>query len=517
MSQIFHTFRKDARRHWVEILVSLLLLAVYTWQEPRTWGARVYAFGFMRLLEGTVDVLLPVSWCFLIVRVIHGEALVGDRQFWVTRPYEWWKLLAAKVFFVAAFINVPLFVAQAILLKEAGVAIVPRLVGVLQMHVGIGLVFLLPATLGAVTRGLGQAVLVAIGAILALMGAAALSSVIPNAEMSWVDAVGKELQGWLALLAPSGAILWQYARRRTWQSRRLLLGAAAAMLLIEVASPYDSLVRKRYALVAEGRRAPVQLAFEPEAAPAKKKEPLRNWRDEMFIRIPLRVSGVGADKVVDVAGVRVEIEGPNGIRWSPGWKGRGPGFWPDQESASVSFEMKKELFERMKSLPVTMRISLAMTEYSEREVREVVATDGEFVVPGVGLCRIEDGSLRSLQCRAPLREPSVMASVASSKTACSGEEESDLKAPEERVLHVLRQRGDDDFVNFGISPVRVFPIYFDDSYVRRSSARKDLNLRLCPGAHIRFAKPEEVGRSRIELKVEGVRLEDYEVSRWMLD
>jgi len=28
--------------------------------------------------------------------VVHAESLVGDRQFWITRPYEWKKLLTAK-------------------------------------------------------------------------------------------------------------------------------------------------------------------------------------------------------------------------------------------------------------------------------------------------------------------------------------------------------------------------------------------------------------------------------------
>lgn len=44
---------------------------------------------------------LILFWVFLTLRVVHGETLVGDRQWWVTKPYEWWKLLLAKELFLS--------------------------------------------------------------------------------------------------------------------------------------------------------------------------------------------------------------------------------------------------------------------------------------------------------------------------------------------------------------------------------------------------------------------------------
>ena len=64
--------------------------------------------------------LVPVSWWLLISRAVHAEALVGDRQFWITRPYEWKSLLAAKLLFLAIYIYASILLAQCALLRAAG-------------------------------------------------------------------------------------------------------------------------------------------------------------------------------------------------------------------------------------------------------------------------------------------------------------------------------------------------------------------------------------------------------------
>src|SRR5579872_1708348 len=101
MRQALHIFKKDTRHLRWEIAISLALLAVFAFTEalpdrkPSSHS------------EGLT--LLPaLAWFFLITRVIQSEALTGDKQFWVTRPYSWKSLLAAKIFFLLAFITLPL-------------------------------------------------------------------------------------------------------------------------------------------------------------------------------------------------------------------------------------------------------------------------------------------------------------------------------------------------------------------------------------------------------------------------
>jgi hypothetical protein len=142
MNQVWNIFRKDARHHWLSIATSLALLLAFAWFDVRSWSrfdgalatgmaTDVLFFFGSQMLPGLVNVLLPLSWIFLIVRVVQGELLVGDRQFWVTRPYDWKQLLAAKLLFVLAFINLPFLCMGAFLLARAGFPPTHYLVGLL--------------------------------------------------------------------------------------------------------------------------------------------------------------------------------------------------------------------------------------------------------------------------------------------------------------------------------------------------------------------------------------------------
>jgi len=126
MKQVLSIFLKDVRHYWGESAASIALVVAFGWNEVRGWAHEDHvAVGIgglfsYRFLSGLVVVLVPIAWSFLAVRVIQSESLVGDRQFWVTRPYEWKELLAAKVLFVLTFVNLPLLVLDVFLLKKAG-------------------------------------------------------------------------------------------------------------------------------------------------------------------------------------------------------------------------------------------------------------------------------------------------------------------------------------------------------------------------------------------------------------
>ena len=108
MRQALHIFKKDIRHHFPEILLSLTLLAAYVWNEPKEWIARELSENRLHnFLTGGLTVGVVVSWCILVVRVVQGESLVGDRQFWVTKPYDRKKLLSSKLLFMLAFIGLP--------------------------------------------------------------------------------------------------------------------------------------------------------------------------------------------------------------------------------------------------------------------------------------------------------------------------------------------------------------------------------------------------------------------------
>ncbi len=150
MKQMLHIFAKDSRQFWPEILICLALVAAFVWIYPSSWlsgntlsavaGGDFVQVLFEQYLGGILKLLIPVSWWLLIARVIHAEALVGDRQFWLTRPYEWKKLLGAKALFLVVFLYLPLLIAQCLLLFRAGfhpLSFIPGLLFNLLLITGI--------------------------------------------------------------------------------------------------------------------------------------------------------------------------------------------------------------------------------------------------------------------------------------------------------------------------------------------------------------------------------------------
>jgi hypothetical protein len=199
MRQILHVFRKDVRRHWPEAAVSIALLLVHGWNEVHLWYNEeplgIWGlFGF-RFLSGLLIALVPIAWAFMFVRVIHAEPLVGDRQFWVTRPYEWKKLLAAKLLYALVFINIPMLVLQVYLLAKVGFNPLTYAFGLVWMHGLIALFFLLPvAAVAVVTSSVIQVLLTTLVIAVYLIGMALISGQIPSASFSfWVDGLQADI------------------------------------------------------------------------------------------------------------------------------------------------------------------------------------------------------------------------------------------------------------------------------------------------------------------------------------
>jgi len=155
MKQVLDIFRKDVRRHWLEIIVSLLLLSSFAWKMPMLW-TQVPRYGetpLARWLFALLGLSLCFSWWFLIVRVIQGESLVGDRQFWLTRPYQRRWLMAAKALFIIAFVNVPVLIFDVALLARVGFSPWHYLPGLLQGQLLLTAFLVVPiATFSVITE-----------------------------------------------------------------------------------------------------------------------------------------------------------------------------------------------------------------------------------------------------------------------------------------------------------------------------------------------------------------------------
>ena len=507
MKPILSIFRKDLRRYWRETAVSIVLLAVYAWNDVKEWAgeSNVAAYGGIggvfshRIISRLVVVLLPAAWAFLIVRLVQGEALVGDRQFWITRPYEWKKLLAAKILFVALTINLPLLLVDIVLLARAGFPPAHYVTGLLWMQVLISLTLILPiATLATVTASVVQSILAVLGIVLYMIGVAALVSVIPSSSFS---DPADSLELGLLVATCVAVILCQYARRNTAASRWLIAGLAVAVVLIVIATPYNAIVNREFPRIGADEHLPVQFALLPPE-PAASADVSDN---EVEIQIPLSTSGIADDSIVVLSGVLVSLDGPRGWRWNSGWQSPGTSLFPDQKNTQVRFTLRKRVFDRIKSDSVRARISIALTVYLDQNRKRFVTPQGEFSIPEVGFCTAAVSYLREIHCRAPLRTPSsLLISSDLSKTTCSARD-GESRAATSQIVRYWTEHSDSGPAELGISPVKTLDLFLWSQDAVPSKAISGI----CPGTPLTLSRPEFFQRTRTELELDNLRLADY--------
>jgi len=505
MYLILHVLRKDGRHRWIEILVSLALLIAYAWHVTHEWSSPSLEFSLLSSLWNAIPALVPAAWCLLIVRAIQDESLVGDRQFWVTRPYEWAKLLATKALFVVTFINLPLFVVDLVLLAKAGFSPTHYVLGLLWMQLMLVVIMIVPAAaVSTVTSTVVQVLLSAVGLVFYIIGVAELTSHIPNAEMS-DGAVAGMIDFVVVIGACVAVVFLQFARRKTWMSRALILGAAVVVVLVLVATPYGILIARSYPVLAAGQQPAVTLAFDhTPPAPRKKTSSFRDLPGDPFIVLPVDVSGVAEGHVAVVTGTNVTIQAPDGLRWVSSWHSAEQPFWPGEDKSSITISVDRKFFDRVKALPVKIHMTLAQKDFTETNTREVTTAAGKFAVPGVGICWIEaegGGPADMIACHSPLKTPFLAGRMNPSETACTYQDE----PPPPATRHMWHWGSD---LEAGIIPVNDDNLIFSGS---EDNPRRPLPY-FCPGTPFTISTPKEGAHSRTELEVDGVVLSDY---RWL--
>jgi hypothetical protein len=509
MRQILHIFKKDVRRHWLEILVSLTFLGLFlkvTLPGPdrRLIGT---SFPWLWLTRESIPPLMTGFWLFLAVRVVQGENLVGDRQWWVTKPYEWWKLLAAKGLFLLAFISVPLFFVQSYLLRHAGFLVAPNLRGMVKLEYELGaLLFVGGIALGCLTRNLWQAILAVILCFVGFAGLTDLLERIPNYSMSSAVDGSSELIGLVGSASLIGAVGWQYARRRTWATRGLILSALLLHYPVAALTPYGTLVDKKYPLVDPGA-APVRFAVGTVNPPAKKPKYQPDLLRDVFLGIPLSVSGIAPGHVVQIDGVRIQVDSP-GPKWDPGWKTQGIELWPEYQQTYVTLTVKRGDFERIKTQPLRFHLELALTEFQEAESRDLVLKEAEFPDERLGICHLDARDPSAIDCRRPYEAPGFIATFDPVRANCEVPKE-EQQLFEERLSHAWFAAQNNS--RSWLSPVDDYQIYFGSGqwvWHNLSTPPVVKRIYLCPGAKVRLGIVDEKKLVRIRLQMDGVRLAD---------
>ena len=237
INRIARIFKKDAAHLWPQILVFEAALVLFACEDP-TYARHE---GGLVQLTSLLYLLLPLSCWLLVTSLIHEEKTIGHEQYWLTRPFTWTDLLAAKALFLVAFLIVPVFVCQAAVLAANGFSAAEHLGDLLAKQLFFAALLLLPmAAMSAVTKTPGQAFL---GGLLLSMslgvGAGLVAMMADGSGWGGLAWIRETVVAAIALSAAAAVIFLQYTRRRTALARGVLTGAVVLVVCVWALPPWQ--------------------------------------------------------------------------------------------------------------------------------------------------------------------------------------------------------------------------------------------------------------------------------------
>jgi len=294
-----HIFKKDVRRFWWGIAIAILLQVAVDWMDV---GKNKV------VLPIPLDWLLLAAWAALIALAVHEDPLVGDRQFWITRPARWRVLLGSKLLFAVTVVHLPSFLADVAVLAARGFRPWEWFGSMFLKQIGLFAVITLPAIgLAAVLRNFAHLALT----VIAIAGLAVFASTIaigPDDEVRTVLTA--------AILGAGGLAVtwWQFARRRTSRTRLAGFAAVTAAELVFAFMTPVFLARVHAAV----DPASTRISFQVGDLSVIRKEPfgsLRVYQNSMGyvpMDIPLVVAGIpsGVQAMFDAA--PIDVIAPDG-------------------------------------------------------------------------------------------------------------------------------------------------------------------------------------------------------------
>lgn len=493
-------FRKDLRHLWPETLVVLAFFAAFAWSAPSHWSNSPYA-AFAPLLAGFLKLLMPIAWLVMISRLIHDESLVGDRQFWTSRPYHWAKLLAAKLLYLIVFLYLPFLLMQCFLLLHAGLHPITAIPALLHNLLLLTVIIVIPVTaLAAVTSTFARLLLSALGAIIyvlalgLMIGFLAFQRLVPPSLQPLLTAV--------FILLPAIALVYQYATRKTAISRLLLVGTPLLIVILVFLTPATALIRHAYP-VASGAGDPRLAELPPEVRPQQPQPgPLATFRNQAELAIPVAVSGADKDSNYIIEGAALTIHAAGVDYTGPYARSQGQ-INAGEPFALIKVPIPLDVLNKVKSAPADVHLSIAVEHLKAQPIQTWKATLLPFAVPGNGLCTYaKEDSEKPPTCRYPFKTPEVnFVSAPMAIGSCAAA----AGQPEQTVQGSGVLGGNSNALDF--DPVVTAPLVLLPN--GRQPPPGAPALLLCPGTALSFIEANKSGNSRLEVDEKQLMLENY--------
>lgn len=424
MSQALHIFKKDVRHLRFEIAIALTVAALFAFIETKhaLWPVDVVNSATPTVYLALL--LLPVAWWMLIGRVIHDEALPGDRQFWITRPYSWRSLLNAKLLFIFAFINLPMLIAQAVIVHAYGFSLGAELPGLLWSQVLLTIIFVLPIlAMSALTNSFVQLIA---GILTPCVIALALVGLSFNFRpqfilMGFAGGLGllnghEWVRSYLILLiiivAASAILFWQYSRRRTMVGRSFAVAAwvLVAMVFYFISWPANFKIDSalsRPQIDLSSTRLLSDLAIE------KPRISFRQGGEYVGVHIPLQFVGLPSGTIAKIENMAASFQAPDGTTW------KSDGFsWQNPEAPDQEFFMQTGFYGgaylTRNDVPMKVHGTVYLAVFGNPHTTQVPFGGRSVPVPQVGLCSATEIPNRqnyySVICKSAFRSPTALVS-----------------------------------------------------------------------------------------------------------
>lgn len=392
MSQAIHIFKKDVER--LRYHVSLTLLAAVVFCCITT----VNVSG-----PGPTVLVLAVSWWFLIAAVIHLEPLPGTGHFWLTRPYRRSSLFAAKALFIITFVNVPLVIADLIILHATGFPVFGNIGGLVWTHLLLVCAFEIPvAAIASVTSGLLGFLTATLFLVLITLASYLLTSTF-HISLGWghFEWVREYVGLSLLVLLGAGILFWQYAYRATLPSRIAAVGGPVLLFTCVAAFPWTA----AFAIQSWFHESRVQASSINMTLDSERRWAGRVYRgdqDRFIAEIPVTIDGIPRGTDLKLYGVRMTVYTPTG-RALPIEEPPSDSFQTNSGIVSLRILMPEDWFQKYRGEALRVKGLLYFALCDEAQYSTIDPSGASVLVPDIGLCRIHS---KSFVCSSAFRPSS---------------------------------------------------------------------------------------------------------------
>jgi hypothetical protein len=236
--------------------------------------------------------------------------------------------------------------------------------------------------------------------------------------------------------------------------------------------------------------------------------------ERVGVSVPLHVSGLADGTAINIDGVRVTAEAPDGRHWSSGWQSIwGPMVLAGADQSTppeLPLQVGKKFYIAEQAQSVTLHLRFAVTELHVGQVTQLAMPSHEFEVSGFGICAPvahgDPDGFHSLSCRAPVRQPvRTLVHVQWSDEPCNGAAASGGTIEGEAWAGDLSTSP----AGFGLNSIEQvnFPLSNSDRAESVGNTYRSHPRYLCPGSPVTFTPYRVVRRFEYDATFTGYRMQ----------